>query len=44
MLYNSRLESESSVINDVNVDMFLPNEKDRDDRKKDIENLENYLL
>lgn len=41
MLYNARLESESSVINDVNVDMFLP---DRDDKKKDIEILENYLL
>lgn len=46
MLYNARLESESSVINDVNVDMFLPNmeDRDRDDKKKDIENLENYLL
>ena len=44
MLYNAHLEAESSVINDVNVDMFLPNIKNRDDKKKDIEILENYLL
>lgn len=50
MLYNARLESESDVINEVAHDLsILPvnintSISTTGDRKKDIENLENYLL
>lgn len=50
MLYNARLESESDVINEVAHDLsVLPinintSISTTGDRKKDIENLENYLL